>query len=319
MKRALHTLVMGLNFVHAGCRHVPLDALRRPPSQLHVSVYKRLGGFLRACRRQGATVPFCAGRRGAHLVARQNELLSFLAASGLGASGSDSLGVAAGSCPRVPHSDSGPDCLRPYQPLRAETIVLHGEANWDIAPYLGPGMLLAFKEPAVLETFGGTGGPAPTFEQEDPEELHKLMLVWDSKSLLHLRPRPVDRSSRVFGSFKSPESFAKSATAGGKTPTRLSLKVFRTSCPKASFSQGSGSRATATSSWGARRTGRTSTLSAVSLASAASATPFGPPSGCETLLARVLLRTTVLGLAGPPPVSLDFSPLPPPLLLGRLC
>ena len=225
MKQALHTLVMALNFVHAGCRHVPTDVLRRPPGPLHKSVFKRLGGFLRACCRQGGSISFCAGRRGAHLVARQNELIDFLAASGFGAGSYEGPGPTRDANPRVPHSDAGPDSLRPYQALRADTVVLHGEANWDISPYLGPDMLLAFKEPAVLETFGGTGGPSPSFEQEDPEELLKLMLVWDSKSLLRLRPGPVDRKrcSRVFGSCKSPGKFRQIGDRRGQNSFEAKL------------------------------------------------------------------------------------------------
>ncbi|CAE7546574.1 unnamed protein product [Symbiodinium sp. CCMP2592] len=205
LKYALHVLTMGLNFVHSGGHHVPPHVLRRPPAPVHLRVFRRLSGFLRACCRRGAVVPFCAGRRGAHLVARQNELIDFLAAAGLGASSYDGLGASLG---RVPHSPLGPESLRPFQALQADSMVLHGEANWDIGPYLDPSMLMAFKDPLVLE-FAGTGGPKPSFARESPAELMKLMLVWDAKSLLSLRPGPVDPSwcSRIFGSFKGPGKF----------------------------------------------------------------------------------------------------------------
>ncbi|CAE7213749.1 unnamed protein product, partial [Symbiodinium necroappetens] len=169
-------------------RPVPLDVLRRSPNSLRISVY----------------------RRGTHLAARFGELTDFLLACGVGPDAYDGATqevVSRG--PLVPHAPGGPDCLRPYRLFEADGIVLHGEANWDISPYLPPGMLLAYRDPLVLETFPGTGGPAPSFQHEDPGEVLKLMNVWDSKGLLTLRPGglPDIRCSRVFGSFKSPGKF----------------------------------------------------------------------------------------------------------------
>ena len=70
-------------------------------------------------------------------------------------------------------------------------------------------MLLAYREPAVLEASGGLKGPSPSFGREDRAEVFRLMKVWDAKALLLLRPGvlPDIRCSRVFGSFKSPGKF----------------------------------------------------------------------------------------------------------------
>ncbi|CAE7257929.1 TRO [Symbiodinium sp. CCMP2592] len=210
MSRALHVIIMALNFVHSGFRPVPLSALRRPPNLHHISVFRRVSGYLRACCRRGISIPYCAGRRGSHLAARLGELSDFLLACGVGLDSYDVPAPAAfADKPLVPHAPGGPDCLRPYRPLEADTIVLHGEADWDISPFLSPGMLLAFRDPLVLETFPGSCGPAPSFKHENPEEVFKLMKVWDAKGLLTLRPGiiPDIRCSRVFGSFQSPGKF----------------------------------------------------------------------------------------------------------------
>ena len=210
MSRALHVIILALNFVHAGLKPVPLDLLRRSPNSLHVSVYRRVSGYLRACCRRGVSMPFCAGRRGTHLAARFGELTDFLLACGVGPDAYDgAVHEAVLRRPLVPHAPGGPDCLRPYRPLEADGIVLHGEANWDISPYLPPGMLLAYRDPLVLETFPGTGGPSPSFQHEDPGEVLKLMKVWDSKGLLSLRPGGLSdiRCSRVFGAYKGPSKF----------------------------------------------------------------------------------------------------------------
>ena len=81
--RLLHVVVMALNFLHSCFRPIPLDVLRRPPNDAHVGAFKRLGGLIRACGRQSGSMPFCAGRRSAHLIARLNDLSAFLHSSGL--------------------------------------------------------------------------------------------------------------------------------------------------------------------------------------------------------------------------------------------
>ena len=103
--------------------------------------------------------------------------------------------------------------------------MLHGEANWDISPYLGPEMLLAFREPAVLRTFPGTGGPSPSFSKENAGEVLKLLKVWDAKSLLRLCPGPLEDRlcSRVFGAFKSPGCFRQIGDRRG--PNSLEAKL----------------------------------------------------------------------------------------------
>ena len=223
---ALHCLVMALNFLHAGFRPPPLDSLRRPPGAPHVAVFKRLVGFLRASCRLGGSIPFCAGRRGTHLVARLGELHSFLTTAGLSDDAYLPHSAAGAAGAKVPHRTDGPDCLRPYRPLDAEGIVLHGSGNWDPTPYLPTSMRLAYLEPSILETFGGTGAPAPSFDQESPDMLLRLLKIWDARSLLQLKPGPLPdrRCTRVFGSFKSTGKFRQIGDRRGQNSYECRLE-----------------------------------------------------------------------------------------------
>ncbi|OLP93386.1 hypothetical protein AK812_SmicGene24713 [Symbiodinium microadriaticum] len=223
---ALHCLVMALNFLHAGFRPPPLDSLRRPPGAPHVAVFKRLVGFLRASCRLGGSIPFCAGRRGTHLVARLGELHSFLTTAGLSDDAYLPHSAAGAAGAKVPHRTDGPDCLRPYRPLDAEGIVLHGSGNWDPTPYLPTSMRLAYLEPSILETFKGAGAPAPSFDQESPDMLLRLLKIWDARSLLQLKPGPLPdrRCTRVFGSFKSTGKFRQIGDRRGQNSYECRLE-----------------------------------------------------------------------------------------------
>ena len=273
---------MALNFLHSGLRPVPPEPLRRLPGPLHVSVYGRVSGYFRACCRRGSKIPFCAfllcglglsDYDGAACELHVPALDPHNGRTRLAPHVRDDSGELCRDL-LVPHAPGGPDCLRPCRPLNAEAIVLSGEANWDIGPYLDPGMLLAYREPAVLEASGDLKGPSPSFGREDRAEVFRLMKVWDAKALLLLRPGvlPDIRCSRVFGSFKSASS-GRSATGGDLTVWSLGWTGCRTCCLRASCSQRSTPRGSLTSSEGARPTARTFTPSAWSPGSVPSAMP----------------------------------------------
>ena len=88
---------------------------------------------------------------------------------------------------------------------------------------LDPGMLLAYREPAVLEASAGLKGPSPSFGREDRAEVFRLMKVWDAKAPLLLWPGvlPDIRCSRVFGSFKSPGKFRQRPARVNSLESRL--------------------------------------------------------------------------------------------------
>ena len=158
----------------------------------------------------------------------------------------------------------------------------------------------------MLETFGGTGGPAPTFEQEDPEELHKLMLVWDAKSLLRLRPGPVDRRrcSRVFGSFKSPGKFRQIGDRRGQNSYEAKLEGVSHELPQGFL---------LSRLWVPR-------FSHQLIGSSTDRKDFYSQSfRLRDFVGTRAFEGYCAWAGGSPPVGLDFSPLPPLLHLGLLC
>ncbi|CAE7343693.1 unnamed protein product [Symbiodinium natans] len=84
VRRCTHFVIMSLNFLHAGCKHVPLDALRRPPSPVQAQAYGRIGALVRACSRQAETISAFAGRRGSRTAARLEEAVAYLRNAGFG-------------------------------------------------------------------------------------------------------------------------------------------------------------------------------------------------------------------------------------------
>ena len=61
VQRCTHLVAMCLNFMHAGCKPVPLRSLQRPLSSLQAQVYERIAVLVRACARRAGPVPVCAG------------------------------------------------------------------------------------------------------------------------------------------------------------------------------------------------------------------------------------------------------------------
>ena len=153
--------MMALNYLHAGCKHVPLSGLQRPPSPAQAQAFLNLGVLIKACSRLTGAVPSCAGRRGPFTAARLNEVLDFMTRSGLGP------GTYTSDAP------SGEGVFLPQQ------VVLHGRGQWDLARHLDADMYMPFVEPEVLR-FPGTGGPCPSFDKEDKAEVLQLGYPWDS-------------------------------------------------------------------------------------------------------------------------------------------
>ena len=197
--RCTHLIAMSLNFVHAGCRPVALAALRRPVSPLQCQVYERIGRLVRACARQAGVIPSCAGRRGLHVAARLAEVLDFLRLAGFGGGPYEAVPPA-----MVHHMRGGPDALRPYGPIKAEQVALHGRGTWNLSDFLDSDLNMPYREPEVLR-FEGTGAPCASFEKEDTSELLALCKIWDRSGLLGLTPGPLPtrQLTRVFAARKA--------------------------------------------------------------------------------------------------------------------
>ena len=203
--RCTHLIAMTLNFIHAGCRPVPLRSLQRPLSSLQAQVYERLGVLVRACARQADHVPSCAGRRGLHLAARLSEVLSFVKEHGLVAGPYPSSPDLSEGPGFLPHSASDREALQPYRSIRAAEVVLHGRGAWPLEKHLSPDLYLPYVEPEVLRC-RGPPAPSPVFSGEGRGELVRLCKVWDSSGLLGLTPGPLPSRllARVFGAYKGP-------------------------------------------------------------------------------------------------------------------
>ena len=84
-RRALHVVIMALNFWCAGSSFIPLKLLERTPSQSQRAIVRRLSGLLLA---DGPTDPFQVlgcGRRFPQLLARLGELSQCITKLGVGA------------------------------------------------------------------------------------------------------------------------------------------------------------------------------------------------------------------------------------------
>eukprot|EP00435_Cladocopium_sp_Y103_P023047 s3468_g5.t1 len=68
-KRILHILVVALNYLHSGLRHVDMTELGRAPSAVHRAIYSRLSASITACDTPGL-FPLPPGRAGPEFIAR---------------------------------------------------------------------------------------------------------------------------------------------------------------------------------------------------------------------------------------------------------
>ena len=75
--RALHVVIMALNYLHADFRHVPVCSLRRHPNPSHERIFARVEKMLWVCSDKGLH-PLSSGRRGPNLIARSRELSGLL-------------------------------------------------------------------------------------------------------------------------------------------------------------------------------------------------------------------------------------------------
>ena len=201
--RCLHIAVMALNHAHADGRALPLSALRRRPSPEQCKVFARLRLFIEASTRQSFDFPLSGGRRGTHLLARLDELDAYLKACGI------SQAVYPG-CPEikghVPRNESGPAALQPYRDAAADRLLISGRGRWDVSAYLGPELLLPYREPAVLKGIPENSLSYPDTSKESKEEVLKVFALWDKLGLLSVTPAPDHPKSlcRIFGAFKTP-------------------------------------------------------------------------------------------------------------------
>ncbi|CAE7515547.1 unnamed protein product, partial [Symbiodinium necroappetens] len=224
VRRCVHLVAMSLNYMHAGCKHVPLRSLQRPLNSAQARAYHRIEMLVRACAHRAGLVPACSGRRGLHLAARLSEVVCFVERCGLTPGAYPGDGALPEEAPFLPHADHGLEALHPYRDLRADQVALHGEGKWDLAVHLGPDLYMPYVEPQVLH-FAGLDAPFPSFAKEQPDHLIEICKLWDASALLGFVPGPLpDRQlTRLFGAYKAPGKLRQIGDRRGQNASEAHL------------------------------------------------------------------------------------------------
>ena len=143
-RKLMHLTIMALNYERFRNPMSILPLIRRHPSRLHKAVFHRIWMFYKACGPPAQVSISGCGRKSFQLDARFRELEEALDKLGLshgsiyhhGAAGND-----------VPEDSDAAEQLRPYRPLDASRIKLHGTGSWRCEPFLSDLLYMPFVEP----------------------------------------------------------------------------------------------------------------------------------------------------------------------------
>ena len=199
-QRAMHCVVMALNFWHCGGDFSFLDLIHRTPSAVHKTIFGRIRSMLRADGQFPKFRVIGAGRRFPQLVARPREATDFVTLSGV-ASEPYSKQFAG---TEIPFDNSALPELEPYRDADPERIKLKGRGHWDITDFLPDSLCMPYREPMVIfEDRLPEPWEYPKIK-ETPLQIAKIARVWDINGLLFLHDREVPRHHwvRVFGCLK---------------------------------------------------------------------------------------------------------------------
>ena len=213
-RRALHVLLMAVNYIHNGLKPTSVASLGRRPSLAQVAVFRRLQALLAACDQPGARYPLPPGRSGCEFIARLVELEKFACSSS----------VFNFDYQNFPRDDGGADQkvgeiekehyfrveekfspMRPYRALEVSRLKLSGQGQWDMQEYIEGCLWLPFQDPSVLWHGNPLGPDGPNLSREDPGECLRLARLWDARGLLAMfhRPHPSGLACRVFNAHKN--------------------------------------------------------------------------------------------------------------------
>ena len=140
-KRALHVIVMALNFWWSNNSFIPLELLGRIPSPSQLRMFRRVASLMLA---DGPVEPFevlQSGRRFHFLTARLGELSD--AVTKLGAGSGPYEKVYAGHSVPMDHS-MFPE-LEPYKSLNAGRLKVVGTGGFDATEFLPPDLCMAYR------------------------------------------------------------------------------------------------------------------------------------------------------------------------------
>lgn len=199
--RALHVIVMALNFWHSGGSFPEDHLLQRAPNSLHLTLFRRIRALLRSDGPASAFQITKAGRRFPELVTRLGEISEVLTKNGCSVSPYEKSFVGV----EVPKDDSSMPELQPYRDLNPDRLVLFGKGGFDATGYLSDPLVMPYREPAVLAFDNAVGVHVPI--RDSQETIAQLAALWDKQGLLMIHREAVDPSRyvRIFNAFKSSE------------------------------------------------------------------------------------------------------------------
>lgn len=203
-RRALHVVVMALNFWWSGSRTIPMDLLGRIPSPSQKCIYRRIASLMLA---DGPSKDFSvlkSGRRFPQLLARLSELSGALT----------KLGVGSGPYERiypghdVPLENSLYQELEPYKSLDAGRLRVVGSGHCDATRFLSPDLCMAYRYPDCL-LYDRIPAVWEFPSRMDPEsEVLQLAKLWDARGLLFIHDVDLQKERkfelvRVFNCLKN--------------------------------------------------------------------------------------------------------------------
>eukprot|EP00435_Cladocopium_sp_Y103_P013731 s39_g3.t1 len=191
-RRALHVVVMALNFWWAGSCSVSLEHLGRVPSPSQRGILKRLSSLMLADGPAEAFQVLRSGRRFHELVARLSDLSAVLTKLGVGAGPYEKIYPGHD----VPLDNSQFMELEPYKSLDASRLKVVGTGAWDATPFLCPELCMAYRFPDSL-LFDRSPLPYEYPQKLDaPSEVVKLARVWDARGLLFIHDTDLQTACR---------------------------------------------------------------------------------------------------------------------------
>eukprot|EP00438_Fugacium_kawagutii_P005971 Skav202222 [mRNA] locus=scaffold2694:32189:41526:+ [translate_table: standard] len=205
-RRAMHVIVMALNFWWSGSSFIPLELLRRVPSTCQRALLLRLVNLVLADGPGETFQVLASGRRFPVLIARLGELSA--CATRLGASAGPYERTYPGH--EVPLDNSVLPELEPYRSLNADRLRVVGSGHWDATEFLPPELCMAYRFPDSLLLDRVPRSDEFPMKLDPQEEVLKLARVWDARGVLHLHTVDIQEHRRhelvrVFNCFKDLE------------------------------------------------------------------------------------------------------------------
>ena len=203
-RRAVHVVVMALNFWWSGSCFIPMEHLERAPSKNQRALLRRISGLMLADGPLESFEVLRSGRRFPQLIARLAEISGLVT----------KLGIGAGPYERtypghdVPMDSSMFPELEPYRSLDASRLKVVGKGNFDATPFLSPELAMAYKVPDTLLS-DRLPGRCEFPQKLDPlPEIVSLAKLWDLNGLLHIHDVDLQKERRfelvrVFNCFKN--------------------------------------------------------------------------------------------------------------------